>query len=190
MAGKLVKIKGKITNQKSKQYANGKKTFYILSVLKDDGQTRKVSTYQSEHKLKDHYVEIIAEHSKGGDEGQFDNYKLKSIKEQKDRASEEPITDEEEIVSDDGEEVIEDDSGTPAPKNEIKETLNTESGAELDPDTPSNEDKAKWDKINRRDTRSICLSYIKDLIIADKIALKDAPTETKKFFDYVWGKDE
>ncbi len=185
MAGK-VRIKGKITHQETISYNSKKdgkpKKFYSISVARDDGVVRKVATFKPQDKLKDKYVEIIAEHT---EKDGFDNYKLLEIKEQEGRLDEDGV-DEEESISDDSEEVVEEDGGknpTPTKKTSIKEDVNTESGKEMDPDVHiairENEDK--------RHVRSKCLSYAKDLCVGGKIG-KDKMVETaKEMYLYVWG---
>lgn len=183
----LVRIKGKITDQDSRGYKSKKdgsdKTFYILKVVKEDGQTREVASFQSQAKLKNHYVEIVAEKEvKDG----FTNYRLKKIKEQEGRLPEEPVDDDEEIIND--EDSIEDDDGgeDPTPPKETKEILNTEQGKAMEKDSRAEEIQAKWDKKNKRDIRSIAISYAKDLCVGGKIG-KDKIIDTAQgMFEYVW----
>lgn len=179
---KLVRIKGKLIGQESKPYTNKDgedKIFYILSILKDDGTTKKVASYPSQAKLKGHYVEIIAYFEQ---KGQYKNYKLKTIKEQEGHLNEEVVSDEEEIISDD--DIVDDEGGeTPHPskKGTVKEDVNTEQGNEIDSDI---QDKLK--KKDKRDIRSIVISYAKDLCVGGKIEKSKIIDIAQGMFEYIW----
>ncbi len=185
---KLVRIKGKITNQEDKPYTgkNGKpKTLRILTVVKEDGQKRTVASFFSQAKFINHYVEITAELKI---EGEYKNYTLKTIKEQEGRASEEPVTDEEEIVSD--EEVIEDDdSGTPTPSKKEND-VDTEQGKGMDAVDIAEQKRLRWLEKDKRDIRSIVISYAKDLCVGGKIEKDKIGDTAEVMFNYVWNGPE
>jgi len=154
-----------------------------------DGKTKKIGSFNASHKeLVNHYVKMQVEVKQ---DGKYTNYTLKKIEELEEEESEKIEENDGEGIIDNEEEIVDDEESTGG--NDITE----KEGRKMDSSTPEGKKKAKevfeevkgtdWIAKEKRSIRGMCVSYAKDMVIADKIKKEELIDTAQIMFEYTWG---